>query len=107
MELKNPWFGYLDRGYTNIKNSILNRVSNLLPELTDLGENNILVIMASSFAGLGEQLNYYIDNLARELYNYGGISVKLTRLINYRIKTSIAAYVDLNFAVDGSGNPFQ
>lgn len=112
MKLKNPWVGYLDRGYGMIKNSIIARFRTLVPEHSDTSENNILIILISAFSGLVEQLNYYIDNLAQELYistaRRFSSMVKLTRLINYRIKSNISSYVDLRFtAVDQDNNPFS
>lgn len=110
MRLTNPWVGYLQRNYTNIKNAILSRIRILVPEITDFSDSNILVIMASSFAGLIEQLNYYIDLTARELYintarRFSSV-IKITRLIDYRVKANIASFVDLRVTlVDDQGEP--
>lgn len=75
----------------------------LAPELTDHSESNLMVLLISMFAGLTEQLNYYIDNMAREAYittarRYSS-AVKLIRLIDYRIKTSIPASVDISVTI--------
>ena len=110
MIVKNPWVGYLERSYATIKASVLDKLKTIAPEITDYSESNILVVIVSIFAGIAEMLNYYIDAMARELFiatarKWDSV-VKLTTLINYRIKSSISASVDLEFmAVDGNGAP--
>lgn len=109
MALINQWVTYLDRSYKSIKSSILDRVKVLVPEMTDHSESNLFVIIISAFAGLVEQINYYIDNLARESYittarRYSSM-VALTRLIDYRIRSKVAATTNLKItALDASDN---
>jgi len=110
MIVKNPWVGYLERSYASIKASVLTKLKTIAPEITDYSESNILVVIVSIFAGIAEMLNYYIDAMAREMFiatarKWDSV-VKLTTLINYRIKGSISASVDLEFtAVDTNGDP--
>lgn len=111
MKLKNPWVGYSDRSYLNIKNSMFRRLGEKVPEVTDHSESNILVIIVSMFAGTTEMLNYYIDNMAREAFlptarRYSSV-VKHTRLIDYRIKATIPATADvkITFMVAGEIAP--
>ena len=112
MALKNQWVGYLDRSYKTIKTSILERMKVLVPEMTDHSESNLFVIIISLFAGLVEQLNYYVDNIARESYistarRYSSL-IKLTRLFDYRVRSKVASRVDLKItASDISGNPIN
>lgn len=99
MKLTNKWVGYLDRSYLQIKNSVLDRLGQLVPEMTDHSESNIMVILVSIFSGIGESLNYYIDNMAREAFlptarRYSS-AVRHARLIDYRIKAAIPATVDV------------
>ena len=99
MPLTNQWVTYLQRSYKSIKAAIITRMQSVVPEITDLSESNVFVIIINSFAGLIEQLNYYIDNVARESFittarRYSSL-VKLTRLIDYRIKAKVGAVVDL------------
>jgi len=109
MALENNWVTYLDRSYKSIKASLVNRLKTLVTEITDFSESNIYVIIISGFAGLIEQLNYYIDNAARESFitsarRYSSL-VKLTRLIDYRIKAKVSATVDLILtAINASGD---
>jgi len=110
MALENTWVTYLHRSYKSIKASILTRMQTEVPEITDHSESNIFVIIINAFAGLVEQLNYYVDSVARESFvttarKYSSL-VKLTRLIDYRIKAKIGSVVDLKItAVDTSGDP--
>lgn len=106
MALDNKWVTYLDRSYKSIKTSILNRVKTIVPEMTDLSESNLFVILVSIFSGLIEQINYYVDNIARESYittarRYSSI-IKLTRLIDYRVRAKISAKVDIRITAIGS-----
>ncbi len=110
MIIKNPWVGYLERSYASIKASVLTKLKTIAPEITDYSESNILVVIVSIFSGIAEMLNYYIDAMAREMFistarKWDSV-VKLTTLINYRIKASISASVDLEFtSVDSNGDP--
>ena len=99
MALENQWVTYLQRSYKSIKAAILTRMQTVVPEITDHSESNVFVIIINAFAGLIEQLNYYIDNVARESFittarRYSSL-VKLTRLIDYRVRAKIGATVDL------------
>jgi len=112
MALENTWITYLDRSYKSIKSSLIDRMRTLVTEITDFSESNIYVIIVSAFAGLIEQLNYYVDNVARESFistarRYSSM-IKLTRLIDYRVKAKVSATVDLIFtAIDAptGGDP--
>lgn len=109
MQLFNPWVGYLERSHLQIKNSVLQRLGEAVPEITDHSESNILVIIISIFSGVAEMLNYYIDNMAREAFittarRYSSV-VKHTRLIDYRIKAMIPASVDIQLSFkDANGD---
>lgn len=110
MALQNQWVGYISRSYLQVKNSVLQRLGEIVPEVTDHSESNILVIIISIFAGITEHLNYYIDNMAREAFistarRYSSV-VKHTRLIDYRIKAMVPASVDVKIDFkDDNGNP--
>ena len=112
MGLKNNWVGYLDRGYFRIKQNILSKVRERVPEITDFSETNLFVIIISIFAGLTEQVNYYIDQLMRESFittarRYTSM-VRLTRLIDYRLRAANSASVDLEVTLlDDEGDEFS
>ena len=110
MTITQNWVGYLDRSYEQIKRSCLQRLGVIAPEISDHSESNILIIILSMFAGIGEMLNLYIDNAAREVFlgtarKYSSV-VKLAKLIDYNIRAINPSSVNLKFSlVDGSGNP--
>lgn len=110
MRINNPWLGYLDRTYLEIKESIINRLRINTPEVTDLNESNLLIIIVGIFAGIGEQFNYYIDERAKESFlatarRFSSV-IKLVKLIDYRARAANPASVDLYFTyVDNNGNP--
>jgi hypothetical protein len=110
MALTNKWVGYLDRGYTQIKQSILNRVRVNVPEITDYSESNIFVIITSILAGLVEQLNYYIDQLLRESFivtarRYTSV-VRHSRMFDYRIKAANPASTIITIEFLKNGAPY-
>lgn len=104
MALLNPWIGYIDRSYTQIKNTVLALFPLRVPEMTDHTESNPFVRMLSVWAGVAEMLGYYIDNTAKEAFLYtatlwkSGVAQAKDR--DYRIKSVIPALVDLRFYVD-------
>lgn len=103
--LENTWVGYIARSYQQIKADILAKLPITNPEITDHTEGNILVRMVSVWAGLCEQLNYYIDSVAREIFlptalEYAtGVYHALTA--DYRIRSRIAATVDITLYFNG------
>jgi hypothetical protein len=111
MALKNQWVGYVQRGYLDIKNSILNKIRVNVPELTDFSESNIFVIITSIFAGLIEQINYYIDQLMRESFlvtarRYTSL-IRHARMFDYRVKAANPASTVLTVTFFKSGNYLQ
>lgn len=117
MQVSNPWVGYISRSYQQIKASLIQGLTSKAPEVTDHSESNILIIIISMFSGVAEMLNYYIDNVARETFilsarRYSSM-VKLTRLLDYRVKAANPATVDITLEfsdpvpLQGSGMPYQ
>jgi len=99
MALANNWIGYIDRSYEQIKSAILSRLPLTTPEITDHTEGNVLVRLISIWAGISEQFNYFIDSIAREIYLPTALEfstgVYHAITADYRIKSSIAATVDV------------
>lgn len=110
MKLTQDWIGYASRSYEQIKKSILKRLPINNPEITDHTEGNILIVLIGIFSGIGEMLNYYIDQKGRESYlgtarRFTSI-VRITKLMDYRIKASWYASADILFTLtDSTGNP--
>lgn len=97
--LVNTWVSYVSRSYEQIKASVIARLQVSNPEITDYSETNVLVILISIFSGIGEMLNYYIDNMAREAYIATArrlVSViNLVKILDYRVKAATAASADI------------
>jgi len=97
--VKNPWIGYLDRSYEQIKASLLGRVTTSNPELTDHSSSNIFVILIEMFAAIAEMLGYYIDNVAIEAYLATAIRrssvITNSRTLDYRVRARSPEQVDL------------
>jgi hypothetical protein len=110
MKLTNPWVGYLDRGYKQIKASIIDKGKVKLAEITDWADTNILVVIITMFAGMMEQLHFYIDNNSRESHlstarKFSSVA-KLVRLLDYRIRAKLPASVDLYITyLNANGDP--
>lgn len=110
MAYQNPWVGYISRSYEQIKQDLLDRLIVKMPEITDRSESNILIIILGMFAGIGEMINLYIDNMAQEAFIQTARRItsmmRLVRLLDYKVKAANPASVDVTvMALDNSGNP--
>lgn len=101
MKMTNPWIGYVDRTYDQIKANVLTKFQSLVPEITDHTETNPWVKGLSIWAGIAEMLGYYLDNNAREVYlstaQEFATGVKIAKMFDYRVKGAVPATVTLRF----------
>lgn len=110
MKLTQSWVGYIDRSYEQIKRSILSRLVNNAPEITDHSESNPLIVLISLFSGVSEVIHLYLDSFAREAFlgtarKYAS-GVKLVKLIDYTVKARSSATVDILISLtDDNGLP--
>jgi len=100
------WIKYSDRSFSQIKDSLINRLRAAVPELTDFSSSNLLIIIIDMFAGVAEMLNYYIDITARELYlptarKFSSV-LKLAEYAGYLGKASFPAQATLEFSIPGN-----
>lgn len=97
--VKNNWVGYLDRSYSQIKTSLLNKLTISNPEMTDHSESNPFIIFVGMFSGVAEMLGYYIDNAAQESFMATATRrssvIKHTKTLDYRINTASPETVDV------------
>lgn len=104
MPLKNPYISYTDRSYEQIDQSIEAKMPVFVPEVTDKSDSNPLVKFRKIFAGLTEQLNYYLDRKAQESYigtcKRFTSAVKIAKQFDYRIKGSFPSNVLERFYFD-------
>jgi len=109
--MTNNWIGYVQRGYQEIKTSLLSRLGTTVPEITDRSESNIMIILLSMWAGLIEQINYYIDMMTRENFittaKLFSSLIKLAKIYNYRVRLSTPAKVEVLISIinSTSGDP--
>lgn len=74
--MTNTWVSYIDRSYEQIKSALISKLKVKLPEITDHSENNIFISLISMWSGISEMLNYYIDNVAREMFTNTARQIK-------------------------------
>lgn len=98
MALTNPFIGYLDRSFLQIKQAILTKMMNPItgiPEITDHSEGNPFVKRISIWSGIAEMLGYYIDNMAKETFIYTAnlyeSFYRMSKQYDYRIRGRIPA----------------
>jgi uncharacterized phage protein gp47/JayE len=99
MPLINPWLTPFQRSYNAIKSTLIGRLQERNPEITNLSNNNIFIIILSLFAAIAEVLHYYIDNMARETFfitarKYSSL-VAHSKMFDYHIKSANPSSVDL------------
>lgn len=99
MATSNPWLTPYQRSFNDIKDKILQELRVQVPEITDLTEGNIFVLIISIFAAMVEVLHYYIDNAGREAFvttarRYSSL-YKHAKLVDYKVKAAVPPSVDL------------
>jgi hypothetical protein len=101
MIMTNPWIGYIDRSYEQIKANVLTKFQFLVPEITDHTETNPWVKNLDIWSAIAEMLGYYIDGNAREVYlstaQEFASGVKIAKMFDYRVKGAVPASVTLRF----------
>jgi Baseplate J-like protein len=102
--ITNIWARYVDRSYQQVKDSVLTRLGAKVPEITDHTENNPYVAEIDIWAGINEQLNYYIDNAGRESFLsscrlYKSAIYQATRM-DYKVIGNLPHTVDVAFTLN-------
>lgn len=110
MPTSNPWTSPFQRSFNSIKSRILTKLRERIPEITDLSEGNIFVLIISIFAGIAEVIHYYIDGMAREAFlptctRYTSL-FKHAKLVDYHIKAAIPSTVDITIYME-DGKEFK
>lgn len=103
MALENKWIGYFDRSYQQVKTAVLQKIGIEVPEMSDHTESNPFIIIINVFMALYEMLNYYIDNVAREIYLHSArqyrSAQKIAKLFGYRLKLYNSASTLVRFSI--------
>ena len=68
MSTNNPWLTPYQRSYDSIKSQLILKLKQNVPQLTDLSEGNIFILIISVLAAIAEVLHYYIDSNAQEMF---------------------------------------
>lgn len=102
--MKLKWLGYNSRTYQAIRNDLIAGVRTLIPEMTDLSDNNVLVRMLALISGVAEQLHYQLDRTVRE--SFAGTAQSYRSVLDIARKRGVSvplanpAQVVLNFTSD-------
>lgn len=107
--MTNPWIGYGDRSYLQIKNQIITKLQNPIygvTEITDYNDTNPFIKKVSIWSGLMEQLGYYVDKKGREAFLLTArlyrSAVLHARESNYRVRGVIPAVGVARFYIDAA-----
>lgn len=110
MSLSNEWVTPLQRSYQQIKDQLIEKMKLKIPEITDLSEGNIFIVILGIFASIAEVLHYYIDNVARESFfitarRYTSV-LKHAKMVDYHVKSANPAMVDVSI-IRSDGQPLN
>ena len=107
MAVNNPWVGYIERGYLQIKQAIASKIATPvtgIEEITDHSESNPFMKRVGIWSGIAEMLNEYIDNMAREafimtarLFKSG---VLIAKQYDYRVRGKISSTGVVTFTLN-------
>ena len=101
MKITNTWIGYIDRSFDQIVAALKAKFPSQIPEIKDLTDNNPDIRQMKIWAGITEQVGYYVDNYAREAFlatcQLFASAVKHARARDYRVKGAGGASTDLTF----------
>ena len=64
MALENKWVKLISRSYSQMMADISAAIATNIPEITDTAQTEKAMLLASISAGIGEQNNYFADNVA-------------------------------------------
>lgn len=102
-QLTNPFVSYTDRSYEQVVAALLAKYPSFLPEITDYTDGNDLIRMSKVWAGLMEQMHWYLDRNTGETYlalaRLFPSMVRIARQFDYRVKGRKAAIVNLRFFI--------
>lgn len=83
-----PSFDYTSRDYLSIKQDLLSRASDMLPEWTNRDSSDFGMVMVDLWAYIGDILHYYVDRAAAETYVGTAVNresiLALANLFDYR-----------------------
>ncbi|MGL4568056.1 MAG: hypothetical protein ACRCU6_05960, partial [Fusobacteriaceae bacterium] len=103
MSASDKFIGYLNRSSEQIEEDIKSKFPLYLPEITDI-DNDPLFQFSQIFAGVLENLHYYLDRRAQEAFLPVAKRLESAILVSesndYRVKGSYPASADITFYFD-------
>lgn len=94
------------RSSQSIKEIVLGWLKTDMPEITDYNSSNPLIRIIEWFAGVLEQVHYYINAAAREAFLFTARRftsvVRIAKMYDYRISGAIAAEASLSLTFSGN-----
>ncbi|GAB4493074.1 MAG: hypothetical protein OHK0045_21880 [Raineya sp.] len=105
--MSDKFIGYLNRSAEQIEQDLAAKFAVYLPEITDL-ENDPLYIGMKIWAGIAENLHYYLDRKAQETFlstcRRFESAIKIAEANDYRVKGSFPASAEITFFFDTPAN---
>jgi len=102
--MSNQWVNYAGRSFAQIKNQVLSNFKTDLPEITDYNSSNILVKILEVYAGIADQIHFYVDRVAKETFLVSQQkfenTFKLSKAYDYRIKGAFPSEAYIKFTLD-------
>lgn len=96
-----PAIDYTSRDYLSIRDDLLNLIPTFMPEWTSRSENDFGIVLLELFAYVGDQLHYYADRIANEVYldtaTQRDSVIRLARMLGYSPKLMQPATTTLTF----------
>ena len=96
-----PQVDYTSKDYAAIRDDMISRISDFLPEWTSRDPADFGIVLIELFAYMGDILNYYIDRSANEAFmttaSQRDSVLYLARLLGYNPTTVVASSVTLTF----------
>jgi hypothetical protein len=97
-----PQVDYTSKDYAAIREDMISRISDFLPEWTSRDPADFGIVLIELFAYMGDILNYYIDRSANEAFmttaSQRDSVLYLARLLGYNPTTVVASTVTLTFS---------
>lgn len=94
------------RSSQSIKEIVLGWLKTDMPEITDYNSSNPLIRVIEWFAGVLEQVHYYLNAAAREAFLFTARRftsvVRIAKMYDYRISGAIAAEANLSLTFSGN-----
>lgn len=95
---------YTSRDFDTIRADCIGSIQNFVPEYTDHNESDLGIVLIDHFAGIEDQVNFYIDKEVNECFidtaqEFENV-VNLLKLIAYTVTNYVPASVNITFQLE-------